>query len=125
MQARLRAEVRELRKRSGPGNDDNDELPWDYDALMRLPYLDAIVRETLRLHGPVSWIWRMCVLRSLRPLFVWNILSERHSGVYTSLPYPSFSRCFFLLHNQSCSFNLFNILLGTLLIAFNWCLLTF
>lgn len=70
VQARLRAEVRALRKDAGPGNDDNDESPWDYDALMRLPYLDAIVRETLRLHGPVSWIWRVCVLRSLQLFFV-------------------------------------------------------
>lgn len=62
-QARLRAEVRSLR--SASTNDDSNEIngeePWDYDALMRLPYLDAVVRETLRLHGPVSWIWRMYV----------------------------------------------------------------
>lgn len=67
-QARLRAEIRSLRTASsmnedgdGDGNENDNEEPWNYDALMRLPYLDAVVRETLRLHGPVSWIWRMCV----------------------------------------------------------------
>lgn len=61
-QARLRAEIRDLRgfKRTEDGNDSEELL--EYDALMRLPYLDGVVRETLRLNPPVSWIWRMYVL---------------------------------------------------------------
>ncbi|OSD02190.1 cytochrome P450 [Trametes coccinea BRFM310] len=47
-QERLRAEVTEARN----GND------LTYDALDRLPYLDAVCRETLRLYPPVAAIGR-------------------------------------------------------------------
>ena len=37
----------------------------DYDALTALPYLDAVCRETLRLHAPVILGRRTCVATCL------------------------------------------------------------
>ncbi|KAH9475657.1 Cytochrome P450 monooxygenase 91 [Psilocybe cubensis] len=50
VQSKLRAEIVESRKRF------DGDLP--YDQLVALPYLDAVVRETLRLYGPVSVVMR-------------------------------------------------------------------
>ncbi|KAF8199596.1 cytochrome P450 [Pholiota molesta] len=47
-QERLRQEIRTAKKEYGPD--------LDYDTLSSLPYLDAICRETLRLHAPVPFI---------------------------------------------------------------------
>ena len=52
MQARLRTEIRQAQLDHG-----SDHLP--YGALVGLPYLDAIVRETLRMHPPTSMLSRM------------------------------------------------------------------
>lgn len=35
---------------------------------MRLPLLDACVRETLRLYPPVTWIWRVARSSTVLPL---------------------------------------------------------
>ncbi|KAF9557442.1 cytochrome P450 [Agrocybe pediades] len=51
-QAKVREEIRNARKANG-GQD------IDYDTLVALPYLDAICRETLRLHPPVSALLRV------------------------------------------------------------------
>ncbi|KAM5542007.1 hypothetical protein V8D89_004317 [Ganoderma adspersum] len=48
IQDKLRAEIVEAR--GGPGGD--SDIP--FDDVMKLPYLDAICRETLRLHAPVQ-----------------------------------------------------------------------
>ena len=49
VQDKLRAEIlRELGER--------DAL--EYDELVALPYLDAVCRETLRLHPPVTHVFR-------------------------------------------------------------------
>ncbi|KAI1786391.1 cytochrome P450 [Ganoderma leucocontextum] len=48
VQAKLRAEIVEAR--GGPGGD--SDIP--FDDVMKLPYLDAVCRETLRLHAPVQ-----------------------------------------------------------------------
>lgn len=48
VQDRLRAEI--IEARGGPGGD--SDIP--FDDVMKLPYLDAICRETLRLHAPVQ-----------------------------------------------------------------------
>ncbi|KAH8111253.1 cytochrome P450 [Phellopilus nigrolimitatus] len=72
-QDRLRKEIRRARC---PGSDvdcnteeeESRKQEWEYDALMRLPYLDAIARETLRLHSPVSWIWRIARQPTTLPL---------------------------------------------------------
>ncbi|KAM5543445.1 hypothetical protein V8D89_002696 [Ganoderma adspersum] len=36
----------------------DDEDNFDYDKLVALPYLDAVCRETLRLHAPVTQVFR-------------------------------------------------------------------
>ena len=56
-QRQLREEI--IRKREECGGQD-----FDYDALMSLPLLDAIMRETLRLYPPVSLMPRTCVYHS-------------------------------------------------------------
>lgn len=48
VQDKLRAEI--IEARGGPGGD--SDIP--FDDVMKLPYLDAICRETLRLHAPVQ-----------------------------------------------------------------------
>ena len=48
-QAKLRAEVLEAR---------NGEPFTDYENIVKLPYLDAVCRETLRLHSPVHLVPR-------------------------------------------------------------------
>lgn len=69
-QARLRHEVRYAKASSlDLDNDEKDGGAFgDYDTLMRLPFLDAIIRETLRLHAPVSWIWRVARAQTVLPL---------------------------------------------------------
>jgi cytochrome P450 len=49
VQDRLRKEVTEARAANGD---------LDYDALMSLPYLDAVCRETLRFFAPVPTVMR-------------------------------------------------------------------
>ncbi|KAI5116715.1 hypothetical protein M0805_003227 [Coniferiporia weirii] len=66
-QARLRTEIRQAQCSEETASVSAKE-EWDYDALMHLPYLDAVVRETLRLHSPVSWIWRVARQPTTLPL---------------------------------------------------------
>ena len=51
-QAKLRTEVLETR---------NGEPSIDYESIVKLPYLDAVCRETLRLYSPVHLVPRRCV----------------------------------------------------------------
>ena len=48
-QTKLRAEILEAR---------NGEPTIDYENLVKLPYLDAVCRETLRLYSPVHTLAR-------------------------------------------------------------------
>ena len=54
-QERLRTELLEARSR--PVTEPNGaNIP--HDELMKLPYLDAVFRETMRLYPPVGFIFR-------------------------------------------------------------------
>lgn len=57
MQARLRTEIRQAQRDYAVSHWDDTNLP--YDILMGLPYLDAVLRETLRMHPPTSMLSRM------------------------------------------------------------------
>ncbi|KAG6868481.1 hypothetical protein C0993_002246 [Termitomyces sp. T159_Od127] len=59
-QERLRAEVLEAHKLH------NGDIP--YDTLVSLPFLDAVCRETLRLHPPVPKVTRICRRDTVLPL---------------------------------------------------------
>lgn len=52
-QSRLREEVTAARK---------EHRDLDYDALMALPFLDAVCRETMRVYPPATHINRMYVV---------------------------------------------------------------
>ncbi|CUA75705.1 Cytochrome P450 4V2 [Rhizoctonia solani] len=83
VQMKLREEIREYFE-SNP-NDTH------YDGLLELPYLDAIVRETLRLHGPVSFLNRVCEEDTILPL---QYPVETPSGKVTSIPVKKGTRIF-------------------------------
>jgi cytochrome P450 len=53
VQVKLRDEIRQYFEK-----DTND---IHYDGLLELPYLDGVVRETLRLHAPVAFLGKMWV----------------------------------------------------------------
>ncbi|KAH6887850.1 cytochrome P450 [Coprinopsis sp. MPI-PUGE-AT-0042] len=59
VQDRLRQEIRDAKDKYGQLN---------YDQLVALPYLDAVCRETLRLHPPVTVITRTTLKDSVLPL---------------------------------------------------------
>ncbi|KAH9941732.1 cytochrome P450 [Epithele typhae] len=70
-QARLRSEIRaaKLAHAAASGHDG----PWEsvhlpYDTLMALPYLDAVLRETLRVHPPTNMINRTCTRDAALPV---------------------------------------------------------
>ncbi|TBU29266.1 cytochrome P450 [Dichomitus squalens] len=58
-QKKLRAEIIEAH---------NGEMRMDYDALCKLPYLDAVIRETLRLYAPVALLPRRPTKDAVLPL---------------------------------------------------------
>ncbi len=60
-QARLRTEVREARSALAANGADWRQTCLPYDILVGLSFLDAVVRETLRLHPPTSMMNRMYV----------------------------------------------------------------
>ncbi|CDO70552.1 hypothetical protein BN946_scf184579.g8 [Trametes cinnabarina] len=65
-QKRLRSEVRDAKTRHalacGMEASEWESVSLPYDILTGLPYLDAVVRETLRLHPPTSIMNRVYVL---------------------------------------------------------------
>ncbi|CAE7190749.1 unnamed protein product [Rhizoctonia solani] len=83
VQVRLREEIRKYFE-----NNQNDT---HYDGLLELPYLDAVVRETLRLHGPVSFLNRICEEDTILPL---QYPVETPSGKITNIPIKKGTRVF-------------------------------
>ena len=70
-QARLRSEIRKAKMAVAVEDGMEDEwekVPLSYDTLVSLPFLDAVVRETLRLYPPTSLINRVYVLSRLSVL---------------------------------------------------------
>lgn len=83
VQTRLRTEIRDAKRnhaalsgRLGPLDLKDVELP--YDLLMGLPFLDAVIRETLRVHPPTNVLSRTYVF----------ILTHFNSVFITLLPSP-------------------------------------
>lgn len=54
------------------------------DELNALPYLDAVVRETLRIHAPVPSTLRVAVKDDVLPLT--TPVTDRNGKVYDSIP---------------------------------------
>ncbi|KAG8795727.1 cytochrome P450-dit2 [Ceratobasidium sp. 428] len=75
IQVRLREEIRTYFK------EHQDDA--NHDALLELPYLDAVVRETLRVYGPVSSIVRQSQVDTVIPL---EYPIETPTGKITSIP---------------------------------------
>ncbi|KAI0703705.1 cytochrome P450 [Cerioporus squamosus] len=70
-QGRLRTEIRKAKKQyaSEQGlEDDWERVNLPYDILVNLPFLDAVVRETLRVHPPTNMINRTCTKDAILPL---------------------------------------------------------
>ncbi|KAI0296492.1 cytochrome P450 [Multifurca ochricompacta] len=70
VQARLRSELRRAKldyaaSRHIPLDGSWNDIELPYDVLMSLPYLDAVVRETLRVYPPTSLLSRTCGASSL------------------------------------------------------------
>ncbi|KAG8752632.1 cytochrome P450-dit2 [Ceratobasidium sp. 423] len=62
-----------------------------HEGLLELPYLDAVVRETLRLYGPVSFINRTCEEDTILPL---QYPVDTPFGKVTSIPIKKGTRVF-------------------------------
>ncbi|KAG8743051.1 cytochrome P450-dit2 [Ceratobasidium sp. 414] len=75
IQVKLREEIRHY---FAEHQDDTN-----HDALLELPYLDAVVRETLRMHGPVSNIIRQSQVDTVVPL---EYPINTPTGKITSIP---------------------------------------
>ncbi|CAE6506364.1 unnamed protein product [Rhizoctonia solani] len=83
VQVKLREEIRQYFE-----NNPNDT---HYDGLLELPYLDAVVRETLRLYEPVSFLSRICEEDTILPL---QYPVETPSGKVNSIPIKKGTRVF-------------------------------
>ncbi|RPD61378.1 cytochrome P450 [Lentinus tigrinus ALCF2SS1-6] len=70
-QARLRTEIRKAKEQYASEHDyeeDWERVHLPYDALVNIPFLDAVVRETLRVHPPTNMINRTCTKDAILPL---------------------------------------------------------
>ncbi|KAG2368095.1 cytochrome P450 [Suillus spraguei] len=75
IQARLRSEIRDAIKSTSLAQDsssfsehDNPLLHLSYDALINLPFLDGVVKETLRLYPSLSHMSRKVLKPTILPL---------------------------------------------------------
>ncbi|KAJ7302444.1 cytochrome P450 [Mycena albidolilacea] len=62
LQQKLRAELQNAKAKKAPGED------LDYVEIEKLPILDAVVREMLRVYSPVTFIWRQTTKDVVVPL---------------------------------------------------------
>ncbi|KAJ3008201.1 hypothetical protein NUW54_g3246 [Trametes sanguinea] len=71
-QARIRSEVKEAKtthaRASGSNESDWQGVSLPYDVLIGLPYLDAVVRETLRLYPSTNMMYRVATKDATLPL---------------------------------------------------------
>lgn len=58
VQACLRSEIRKAKCDHGGSKNGWEDVNLPYDTLVGLPFLDAVVRETLRVHPPTSLLSR-------------------------------------------------------------------
>lgn len=74
LQSRLRSEIRRTKQQYATFQSETEasdrEVRWEdvelpYDILMGMPYLDAILRETLRAYPPVTQMGRVSVQQSV------------------------------------------------------------
>lgn len=96
VQARLRAEIRDAKRnhaalsgRLGPLDWKDAELP--YDVLMGLPFLDAVIRETLRVHPPTNVLSRtyVFILTHIDYVFITlRLSSSARKATTLPLQYP-------------------------------------
>ncbi|TFK53929.1 cytochrome P450 [Heliocybe sulcata] len=68
VQAKLRREVRKAKQQSGGVQNGWENVNLGYDELVAIPYLDAVVRETLRVYPPTSLLNRTCRKDTTLPL---------------------------------------------------------
>ncbi|KAJ2914093.1 hypothetical protein MD484_g6313, partial [Candolleomyces efflorescens] len=72
VQKAVRAELREAHQRRRAQNAEGEEEEretgrLDQETIMSLPYLDAVVKETLRMYPPVPFVRRSCVKDTVLP----------------------------------------------------------
>ncbi|KAI8995433.1 cytochrome P450 [Trametes punicea] len=84
VQERLRAEILQAVELQGNG----DVL--DFDTLMELPYLDAVCRETLRVHGGVASTFRDTLKDVVLPLS--EPIRGRDGTLISAIPIPKGTR---------------------------------
>ncbi|KAH7913518.1 cytochrome P450 [Hygrophoropsis aurantiaca] len=89
VQRRLRSEIRHAKRTyaesQGNGEDWQDiELP--YDVLVSIPYLDAVCRETLRVHPPTSLLSRVARQPTTLPLH--KPIRSASGTLLSSIPIP-------------------------------------
>ncbi|KAH9910993.1 cytochrome P450 [Epithele typhae] len=93
VQDKLRAEIVEAQ--GGDGSD------LAYDDLVKLPFLDAVCRETLRLHAPVAVLGRFATEDTVLPLSA--PVRTRDGRSLAELPVPRGTHVF--MNFQACNVN--------------------